>query len=474
MRQLVAALLHLGGRPLEGRGHRRRRELHAGNASRGQDLPLILSELAHALLDHLAKVFRNADLDLLQHRVQPPPSVAYDDEPARDKVLDEAHHEQRIALGSPVDDARELGWKRVAREALPQVVGDLRLAQWLQRELLGAPPRVQLESDVLEGVLAPNYIDRTVGADQEQPRGLLPPSEQRDQIDRRCVTPVQVLEHEHQRRLRGQRFDRLRHLAQHPLARGPQELSLQSVPVRAVEEPRHLREPGGRVLAQEGDQPVAPALAAEAAEGIQHGQMGLRRPVRLDTLAVRDPHARIDGHAREKGPDDPCLADARLTGHEDDLACPAPRRFDSSLEAVERGLAADEVGRAAVSEAAAGGSGPDSRSLGRPVSLWPGLGGGDARDEAISAAVNRRHEARRADSIAEGPPDLAHADLEHGIPRTPPARSGNSSDARRTHPGSETGGGTGRPRDSRRSLTVLATLCAAARDDDAGRIDGVT
>src|SRR3989442_9830120 len=125
MRQLVAALLHLGGRPLEGRGHRRRRELHAGNASRGQDLPLILSELAHAPLDHLAKVFRNADLDLLQHRVQLPPSVAYDAEPARDKVLDEAHHEQGIALGSPVDDARELRWKRVAREALTQVVASL-------------------------------------------------------------------------------------------------------------------------------------------------------------------------------------------------------------------------------------------------------------------------------------------------------------------------------------------------------------
>src|SRR5437660_9910163 len=139
MRQLVAALLHLGGRPLEGRGHRRRRELHAGNASRGQDLPLILSELAHAPLDHLAKVFRNADLDLLQHRVQLPPSVAYDAEPARDKVLDEAHHEQGIALGSPVDDARELRWKRVAREALPQVVGAASIPLW-RRSSAGSRP----------------------------------------------------------------------------------------------------------------------------------------------------------------------------------------------------------------------------------------------------------------------------------------------------------------------------------------------
>src|SRR5207249_11554524 len=82
---LVTPLLHLGWSQLDDRVQRSRQELHAGKASRGQDLPLILSELAYALLDHLAKVFRNADLDLLQHRVQLPPSVAHDDEPARDK-----------------------------------------------------------------------------------------------------------------------------------------------------------------------------------------------------------------------------------------------------------------------------------------------------------------------------------------------------------------------------------------------------
>src|SRR6266700_1092235 len=46
----------------------------------------------------------------------------------------------------------------------------------------------------------------------------------------------------------------------------------------------------------------------------------------------------------------------------------------------------------------------------------PPVGPDPTGDESISAAVNRRHEARRADSIAEGLPDLAHADLEHGIP----------------------------------------------------------
>ena len=76
-------------------------------------------------------------------------------------------------------------------------------------------------------------VDGTVGADQEQPRGLPPPGDQREQIDGRRIAPVQVLEHEHEGRFGRQRLDHLRHLAQHPLARGPQELALQRVPVRA-------------------------------------------------------------------------------------------------------------------------------------------------------------------------------------------------------------------------------------------------
>src|SRR5262249_25100052 len=81
-----------------------------------------------------------------------------------------------------------------------------------------------------------------------------------------------------------QHFDRLRHLTQHPFTRRSQQLSLESIAVGAVEEPRHLREPGRRVLAEEGDQPVATTLAAEAAQRIQHGPIGLGRPGQLDTL----------------------------------------------------------------------------------------------------------------------------------------------------------------------------------------------
>src|SRR5262249_56611686 len=78
-RQLVAALLHLGLGPLEGRGDRGRRELHAGDASRGQDSAFILRELAHAALDHLAEALGNADFGLFEYRAGLPSSLALRD-----------------------------------------------------------------------------------------------------------------------------------------------------------------------------------------------------------------------------------------------------------------------------------------------------------------------------------------------------------------------------------------------------------
>ena len=55
--------------------------------------------------DHLAQALRDADLDLLEPCVELPPVVAHGDESAPDQVIDDVHHEQRIAVGPPVDDA---------------------------------------------------------------------------------------------------------------------------------------------------------------------------------------------------------------------------------------------------------------------------------------------------------------------------------------------------------------------------------
>ena len=100
-------------------------------------------------------------------------------------------------------------------------------------------------------MLGDGDVDRAIGADEEQPRRLVAPREEREEIEGRGITPVQILENQDQRRLRSQRLDCLRHLSKHSLARGAQQFPLQPVAVRGLEEPRQVREPGGGVLAQE-------------------------------------------------------------------------------------------------------------------------------------------------------------------------------------------------------------------------------
>ena len=154
-----------------------------------------------------------------------------------------------------------------------------------------------------------------------------------------------ILENQDEGSVGRQRLDQLRHLAQHALSRGPEELALQRVSVARVEEPRHLHEPGGRVSAQERDEPIGRAPAAEPGEGVKHREVRLARAVRLDALSLRDPHARIGRHAVEEGVDDRRLADAGLARQERDLTSAAPRRVEPHLQAIQGALPADEMPR---------------------------------------------------------------------------------------------------------------------------------
>ena len=58
------------------------------------------------------------------------------------------------------------------------------------------------------------------------------PRQERHQVQRRMIAPVQVFEDQDQRGLGGQRLDQFGTLAQHPLPRGPLQFLLQVLPVR--------------------------------------------------------------------------------------------------------------------------------------------------------------------------------------------------------------------------------------------------
>ena len=413
--ELVAALLHVRHRLLHRRRHRDRRELHARHAARLEHVLLLLADATDLPIDHLAKALGHVQVDRVERGAKLPSVLARRDEAAREQIIDQRHHEQRIALGARVDDVRKLSGERVAREPLAKVVGDRRRAEQRQCQALGPPPRLELARELEDGALGQGGLDGAIGGDQEQPSGLPPPGDQREQVHGRRVAPVEILENEDEGGVGGQRLDQLRHLAQHALSRGPDELALQRVPVARVEEPRHFHEPGGRVSTQERDEPIGRASAAEPGERVQHREIRLARAVRLDALPLRNPHARIGRHALEEGIDDRRLAHARLTRQERDLASASPRRVEPHLQTIQGAITADEMAGAFGSHVTSGRRirGRERRGLVAGPSLLSAIG--DTGDEPVSEAMHGGDVPGRAGRIPEGLADLPHTDLQHGI-----------------------------------------------------------
>ena len=98
--------------------------------------------------------------------------------------------------------------------------------QVLERQFLTEAVRLQLPLDALQRMLAEDDVDRPIRADHHQPCGVAAPGEVADQIERRVVAPVQILEHDDERRLDGDRVHRLGHLAQHAFAGGRRDLAV--------------------------------------------------------------------------------------------------------------------------------------------------------------------------------------------------------------------------------------------------------
>ena len=93
---------------------------------------LVLAKATNLPIDHLAKVLGHVQVDRVERGAKLPSALARRDQAAREQVIDQGHHEQRIALGARVDDLGELTGEQASREPLAEVVGDHRRAE--QRE----------------------------------------------------------------------------------------------------------------------------------------------------------------------------------------------------------------------------------------------------------------------------------------------------------------------------------------------------
>src|SRR5262249_31237291 len=147
----------------------------------------------------------------------------------------------------------------------------------------------------------------------------LPPCQIGEPVQRGYIAPVQIFEPEHQRPLGRQCFHRLRHLPQHPLPRRALNLPWQALTLRCTEECGHLDQPGGRILAQEYDEPVAAGRATQSSHRLQYWHVPFARAVVLDALPAPDPHPPLGCNLCQKRFHYCRLANPRLTADEDKL-----------------------------------------------------------------------------------------------------------------------------------------------------------
>ena len=151
---------------------------------------------------------------------------------------------------------------------------------------------------------------RAVGREQQNPPVVEVVREEDDEIERRRVGPVQILEHEQHGRGGRALGEQRERLLEHPQlrARGP-----------LIDLPK----------------------LSERAQGLDERLVGQLRADEIDRAPEEDLEPCVAGAARELGRE-PGLADARLSGDEDGRAAARPRRVERALELPELACASDE------------------------------------------------------------------------------------------------------------------------------------
>src|SRR5262245_1698840 len=150
-----------------------------------------------------------------------------DNQPLCCKVIDRVDHKQRVSLCSFVDQPRKLCWKSIDGKSNGQILGNGFIAKVFNRQFLALLLGQQLLLDCLEGMPTHNQLHNPICPDQHKPCGLTLPCQVGDQVKRRVVAPVKVLQYEHQRQVCRQHLQSFAHLPQHSLTCRPGQFSTQ-------------------------------------------------------------------------------------------------------------------------------------------------------------------------------------------------------------------------------------------------------
>src|SRR5262249_31526310 len=233
-------------------------EVHAGDAGGFEDRLLLGLQQLDLLVDELSERVRDPRLQILRAPQEAPPPIHLAQLILADEVVDRVHQKQRVTVRVSVEYRREVRGQLVSGKPAREVLADGRLAEARQRELV--PVRVQLELvfHPLQGMRGGRDVGGSIRGHHQEARRFPPTRQHAQQIDGGRVTPVQIFEEQHERRVERQRVERLYQLAQHSIARR----TLRAVPDRlhlaVLQQARQLLQPRRGMLLEDVNQSVVP------------------------------------------------------------------------------------------------------------------------------------------------------------------------------------------------------------------------
>ena len=143
------------------------------------------------------------------------------------EVSKHVHQEQGIAFRSGVHEVDQILPERVAGKLQIQIASDILATEKAQSDLAANPPGLELPLQSDEGVIREKQIRRTIRGDGEQPQTVSAEAHVGEEIDGRCVRPVNVIEEEDDRSAAGQVLEEGEQLTFHPFLGGGARIVLQ-------------------------------------------------------------------------------------------------------------------------------------------------------------------------------------------------------------------------------------------------------
>ncbi len=275
-------------REVRGRSEQGVSDVTTGRRSQSQHLLGCVVDVADALQEEIPEAAR--DLAAVGRR-------------SGEKLLGE----EGVALGPGRDRVHDRGRQRAgsSAEEVCQLVAFERAE--LEDERRARPPSALSEPP---HALPRRELVGAVGREQEHRLVVEVVREKDDEIQRRYVRPVQILEHNQHRRLGG------------PVA-------------------EQLQRPCECALLRAGRLPVPRQSVAERPQRLHERLVGQLRADEIDRVSEQDIEARLTCPSPELG-GEPGLADPCLSGEEDGGAAPGARRSERALELHELACASDE------------------------------------------------------------------------------------------------------------------------------------